>query len=111
VIDDPIVREILQSLGTGATVEMAEKAKAWHDAQGAHVIPPMPAGPPGIQPENLLGLAELTKLLEQPKPTVTKWATRDEYAFPAPVATLAATKVWDRDQVEVWMTGHPDLLV
>jgi hypothetical protein len=100
----PEIREILQALGTGGTREMAERVKTWVDTRRRSVVLP------GIPPENLLGLAEVSALTRIPEGTIDAWATFEQVSFPAPAATLAATKVWDRDQVAVWMRGHPDLL-
>lgn len=118
-------KAILDVLGTGATVEMAERVKAWVDDLRIPDSPPPPPPPPppaqappppaqvrevGLQPGNLLGLAELAEHLGQPKKAVAAWAGRGLHSFPNPVVVLEATKIWDREQIDVWASGHDDLL-
>lgn len=97
---DHETREILLVLGTGGTREMAERVKAWVLGRPAT----------GMPLENILGLAEAAAYLGVPTKTVAAWVARDLHSFPPPAVTLAATKVWDLAQLEVWASGHPDLL-
>jgi predicted DNA-binding transcriptional regulator AlpA len=61
---------------------------------------------------SLVGLAEVTELLNVTKRTASAYTLRDD--FPAPVQRLAATPVWRRDEVQAWAartlplpTGRP----
>ena len=99
------VREVLGVLGNGATVEMATNVLAW---MRSATVPA--AAPTGIRPDDILGLNEVAGMLGKSRQTVSNWISRGVYSFPAPVAHLAATKVWDRAQVAEWARGHPDML-
>jgi predicted DNA-binding transcriptional regulator AlpA len=50
--------------------------------------------------DDLLGLAEVADLLGTSTRQVLRWTERDD--FPAPIARLRATAVWDRPAVEKW---------
>lgn len=99
------IREVLGVLGNGATVEMATNVVTW---MRSTTVPA--AAPVGIQPGNILGLAEVAEMLGKSRQAVSNWIARGACSFPAPVAHLAATKVWDRDQVDEWARGHRDML-
>lgn len=103
-MNPPELHEILEVLGTGGTTEMARRVKAWTDAHRAAVVYP------GIPPEHILGLEEVSALTGVPSSTVIAWTDFGQVGFPRQVVTLSATRIWDRDQVEVWMRGHPDLV-
>lgn len=100
----PELREVLNVLGSGGTTEMARRVKTWSDARRS------PVTYPGIPPQNLLGLAEVSALTGVPETTINTWADFRQVGFPPPAAVLSATRIWDRDQVDVWMRGHPDLV-
>jgi hypothetical protein len=92
---DPLTRDILGALGTGGTVEMAERVQLWVETRR-----------PGIRPERMMGLAEVAEFIGRNLAMMRRIVDDPTEAFPAPVASLAATKVWDRAQVEVWKAGH-----
>lgn len=93
---DPITHEILVTLGTGGTTEMAERVHAWVAGHW-----------PGLKPADIIGLAEVAHIIGRPT-TVAKRITSDpDQSFPAPVTTLAATPIWDRNQVQTWADGNP----
>jgi predicted DNA-binding transcriptional regulator AlpA len=48
----------------------------------------------------LAGLAEVAQILKVTKRTVQRYTKRDD--FPRPIATLAATPVWKRRDIEQW---------
>lgn len=96
-------RHLLHVLGTGGTMEMAERA-AWevdrlvNEGRSTAVL------------ERLGGLHEVCALIDRPKNVVCNWQARPgKINFPQPVLELAATKVWDLDQVRTWAVGNPDL--
>lgn len=106
-IIDLRLREVVRILGDGGTTEMGERVLAWMDSRQ----PPDPVvHQAGILPENILGLAEVAEVVGKASATVRTWAARPQYAFPAPVVHLAATKIWDREQVDLWVAGNTDLL-
>jgi hypothetical protein len=117
-ITDPRLREVVQALGDGGTMEMGERVLAWMDrsAPPSITLPTAPksVAPPshdcGVSPQNLLGAAEVAQMLGAGVVTVRSWTSRPQFAFPPPVVTLAAGKIWDREQVELWADGHPDLV-
>jgi hypothetical protein len=94
---DEYTHSILLILGDGGTTAMAERVRTWIDA-----------GNGGVHPRNIIGFAEVAVLLNLP-PAKTRTLIADPTeAFPAPVATLKATDIWDREQVNVWITGHDE---
>jgi predicted DNA-binding transcriptional regulator AlpA len=108
-ITDSRLREMVRVLGDGATAEMGQRVLDWLDSRPAAPAPP-PVHPAGIPPENILGLAEVAQVVGKPTPTVRTWIAKEMYSFPDPVAHLASTKIWDREQVDTWVMGNADLL-
>jgi hypothetical protein len=51
-------------------------------------------------PENLMGVAEIARLLSVSSQRVSQLATTP--AFPEPIARLAAGPIWERADVEAW---------
>ena len=51
--------------------------------------------------DRLIGLAELTEMVNRPKTTVHAWTKRA--SFPAPVAELRSGPVWSCKQVNDWL--------
>lgn len=101
VVDEQtLTRQVLLALGNGGTMEMAQSVVAFI------VSTKLPA----VSPNDLVGLAEVAKMTGRSKQTVCNWIGRGNQGFPAPLVHLAATKVWDREQVKVWMAGHPELV-
>lgn len=100
------LREILHALGTGGTAAMAEGVQSWLAARGANAV----SDGDSVWPEDILGLAEVAAMLGVSKQLIGHWIARDAHSFPRPVATLAATRIWDRAKVEVWAAGHAELL-
>lgn len=97
--EQTLTRQVLLALGNGGTMEMAQSVTAFILGMG-----------PSLRSDNLIGLAEVAKLTGRSKQTVCNWIGRGNQGFPAPLVHLAATKVWDREQVQVWMAGHPELV-
>lgn len=62
-----------------------------------------------IDPRQLAGVAEIVAATGEAKSTVSMWITRAETnGFPAPVAALAAGRVWDISDVLAWyLTYEP----
>ncbi len=98
--EQTLTRQVLKALGNGGTMEMATNVVAFLNERRV----------PAVPPANLVGLAEVAEMTGRTKQAVCNWIGRGNQGFPAPVAHLAATKVWDREQVEVWMQGHPELV-
>ncbi len=66
----------------------------------------------GVSPEELLGLVDISRLLNVTMASAQRYADRDD--FPEPLGRIAAGRVWLRDQVEAWAketlplpTGRP----
>lgn len=55
----------------------------------------------------VVGISEIALLLGV-TPQRAGQIARDHVDFPAPVATLAAGRVWDADAVKAWIASHPD---
>lgn len=89
---------ILRALGDGGTMEMAENVMV-HLAMTRN----------GIPIEDIGGLSEVARMLGRHKNTVCNWISRGTYSTPEPIATLAATKLYDLAQWRVWSLGHPEL--
>jgi hypothetical protein len=60
--------------------------------------------------ENVGGLAEVAALIGRQKQTVGNWIRRGTPETPKPLATLAATQVWDLDEWRSWAKKHTDLV-
>lgn len=97
--EQTLTRAVLRALGNGGTMEMAQSVVAFILGMN-----------PSLRAENIVGLAEVAKMTGRSKQTVCNWIGRGNQGFPAPISVLAATKVWDREQVQVWMAGHPELV-
>lgn len=98
--EQKLTRQVLLALGNGGTMAMAQSVTSFITSMNL----------PAVPPRNLVGLAEVAIMTGRSKQTVCNWIGRGNQGFPAPVVHLAATKVWDREQVQVWMAGHPDLV-
>ena len=98
--EQTLTRQVLLALGNGGTMEMAQSVTAFI----------LTSNLPAVSPGNLVGLAEVATMTGRSKQTVCNWIGRGTQGFPAPFVHLAATKVWDREQVTVWMSGHPELV-
>ena len=66
----------------------------------------------GVSPENLVGLSDISRLLDVTMRTTQKYVERDD--FPEPFGRIAAGRVWLRADVERWAketlplpTGRP----
>ncbi|MDQ3641791.1 MAG: helix-turn-helix domain-containing protein [Actinomycetota bacterium] len=57
--------------------------------------------------EGLVGIAEIAEMLGVSRQRVGQLASSYD-DFPAPVAELAAGRIWNRADVERWMAAHPD---
>jgi predicted DNA-binding transcriptional regulator AlpA len=99
VDEQTLTRAVLRALGNGGTMEMAQSVVSFIQSQ----VPMVP-------PTDLVGLAEVALMTGRSKQTVCNWIGRGNQGFPEPIKHLAATKVWDREQVTVWMQGHPELI-
>ncbi len=55
-----------------------------------------------VRPENLGGVSEVSKLLDQRKSTVCNWVNRRTYDVPVPIATVSATRLFDMQQWREW---------
>ena len=55
-----------------------------------------------VRPENLAGVTEVAVLLDQRPTTVCNWVTRHSYGVPQPVATIAASRLFDLEQWRAW---------
>lgn len=97
--EQTLTRAVLRALGNGGTMEMAQSVVAFIQNMA-----------PALRASDLVGLAEVALMTGRSKQTVCNWIGRGNQGFPAPVIHLAATKVWDREQVTVWMQGHPELV-
>lgn len=51
---------------------------------------------------HLVGAYEVAQILGVSRQRVTQLAARDD--FPAPVAILAAGKIWDTEEIEEWQS-------
>jgi len=100
VDEQTLTRQVLLALGNGGTMEMAQSVVAFIVTSNL----------PSVAPTDIIGLAEVAKLTGRSKQTVCNWIGRGNQGFPAPLTVLAATKVWDKEQVLVWMAGHPELV-
>jgi hypothetical protein len=89
---------LLHALGDGATFAMVDRMLAWMSEHHR-----------GILVENIGGLSEVAAMLGRKKQTVCNWISRDTHSCPAPIATIASTKLYDLDQWRVWAAGHPEL--
>lgn len=98
--EQALTRQVLLALGNGGTMEMAQSVTAFIISTKL----------PAVSPSDLVGLAEVAQMTGRSKQTVCNWIGRGNQGFPAPLVHLAATKVWDREQVQVWMQGHPELV-
>jgi predicted DNA-binding transcriptional regulator AlpA len=56
---------------------------------------------------SVVGVAEIAELLGVTSQRAGQ-IVRDHADFPAPIATLAAGRVWDLAAVKAWMADHPD---
>ncbi len=66
----------------------------------------------GVSPEELLGLVDISRLLNVTMATAQRYADRDD--FPEPLGRIAAGRVWLRADVQKWAqqtlplpTGRP----
>jgi predicted DNA-binding transcriptional regulator AlpA len=55
----------------------------------------------------VVGVSEIAELLGV-TPQRAGQIARDYADFPAPITTLAAGRVWDRQAVKAWIAKHPD---
>jgi hypothetical protein len=56
-----------------------------------------------VNPDDLVGVAEIARLKGVGRTTVTQWAARrHRNGFPEPVARLAMGPVYDRREIEAW---------
>lgn len=55
------------------------------------------------------GITEIAEMANRPRPVVCNWADRGTKGFPAPLANLAAGRVWDLDEVGAWLRAHPEM--
>ncbi len=60
-------------------------------------------------PMRLGGISEIARRTGRPRPVVCNWADRGTKGFPERIADLAAGRVWDMDEVEAWLTKHPEM--
>jgi prophage regulatory protein len=60
----------------------------------------------GMSPDDLVGLAEIAKMVGRTKRTVRRWHDEREHGFPEPAARLSAGLVWRREDVERWAAEH-----
>lgn len=107
-IMDPRLRGLVFALGDGATAEMGCRALAWMDEQASALPDPGPSSE--FRPENILGLAEVARELNVPTAVARALVSKEQNSFPPPIARLAATKIWDREQVLDWKRGNDELL-
>lgn len=57
--------------------------------------------------DQVVGISEIAQLLGV-TPQRAGQIARDHADFPAPVAALAAGRVWDAEGVKAWIAAHPD---
>lgn len=55
----------------------------------------------------MVGVSEIAELLGVTSQRAGQ-ITRDHADFPAPIATLAAGRVWELEAVKAWIARHPD---
>jgi predicted DNA-binding transcriptional regulator AlpA len=53
----------------------------------------------------LVGHAELTKMMRVDRRTITNWVNRK--ILPKPLVQLKATPVWDKAVIKKWMKNRP----
>jgi len=56
-----------------------------------------------VSSDDIGGTAEVAALCRVARPTVSNWYTRRSWNFPAPVARVAASAIWDLSDVRTWM--------
>ncbi len=94
-------REVLHVLGDGGTMHMADQVVAWFTVKQDQMT--------GLRPSDIVGVAEIAAMTGRRKQDVINWIARG-HSFPDPVTVLASGRIWDRNQVEVWIAGHSDLV-
>lgn len=98
------VRRILTAMGDGGTYDLAHRVSDEVERQVAECQSTAIL-------ERLGGMHEVCELIDRPKNVVGNWLRRPgNINFPPFVIELAATKVWDLEQVRTWAKGNPDLV-
>jgi predicted DNA-binding transcriptional regulator AlpA len=57
--------------------------------------------------DHLVGISEIAQMLGVSRQRAVQLVGGYD-DFPAPNATLAARRIWERNQVEAWMAKHPE---
>jgi hypothetical protein len=78
---DETTREILNVLGDGGTVAMAERVRVWLESR------------PSV--DHLVGVAEVAKAYGVSAQAVSNWRKREPDTCPEPIRFLAMGPVWD----------------
>lgn len=98
---DDNTRTVLEVLGDGGTTDMATRVIVWM------------AGDPnalGIKAHDIVDRAELATMMGRSRQSLAKLLNA-AVSFPAPFRTLAGgEELYDREQVQRWMAGNPDLV-
>lgn len=90
-------RALLLTLGDGGTMEMVDRLMAAN------------ATCQGVQPSDLVGLAEIAARLNVTKQRLWNWKDDPRRHFPRPVVTLKCGSVFSWEQVHCWVVGNSPL--
>jgi chromosome partitioning protein len=58
-----------------------------------------------MQPDNLVGIAEIAEIAKVSRQVVSNWRHRYE-DFPPPLRTLQSGPVWNREAIEIWLKAY-----
>jgi predicted DNA-binding transcriptional regulator AlpA len=56
----------------------------------------------------LVGTSEIAELASTSRSAVSNWVTRDP-SFPKPIADLACGQIWDKKEIEAWISDNKSL--
>lgn len=57
----------------------------------------------------LLSLKDVAARLNRNATTILSWLRRDQHEIPAAIAFPASGMIWDGEEIEAWITAHPEL--
>lgn len=98
---DDDTRTVLEVLGDGGTTEMATRVITWLSGGNLGL---------GIAPRNIVDRAEIAVMTGRTRQQLAK-IIKGGTAFPEPFRTLTGgEELYDREHVERWITGNPDLV-